>query len=223
MECVICSTSIFHLYHEPVFMGCGCSDKCCHHCFTMGEMTQCPTCRKEFSHKTDGDLILLTTLRSRVSELIPCLGCNKKTHVEILHDHEKCCAQYRDYYDNLLKEDVSTKTNALDTYRDQHDNMAESLQLQREHIETLEDLIVSYEEDTRIYKIGDDYIMKSLSSLHAPLESALQQMKAINEKIHSACQVMKRNRRMHRVMSWKRRRLMENDSESSGTATSSSE
>lgn len=191
MECIVCSTSLFHLSHEPMNMGCKCKEKICQRCVKTGEVHKCPTCRREKSvPKVDRRWLR----RSQNSVLrMECLGCEKSVVTRLLHSHEMKCVKYRDLIDMNMEEDARIHRVQANQHSQIMTEMETRAEIQNEVMDQMEvqldelDALVTHQETERkAYSNEQARILQTMDSLASPLYNAIRNLDRLYTKISSA-------------------------------------
>lgn len=228
MDCVVCNTSLFHLSHEPMSMGCKCQEKLCQRCFKAGDVHKCPTCRRGKSNPKVDRKWLRRKWKLGTTEA--CLGCAKDVVTRFLHKHETKCLRYRDFMDNCMEEDARMRRLQAEATMVAVSEMETRIEIQgeeMEHMETqideLESVVRQQEEERRSYCTEQARLLRTLDSLTGPLYNSIRRLDTLYTKISSARAALRSSRTRHEML---RRRVIETatqvplSSEANGPETS---
>jgi uncharacterized coiled-coil protein SlyX len=205
MECIICCESMFHLYHEPMSMGCKCQERLCQRCFKLGDVTKCPTCRK-FKKQPKVDRKLLRK-EWKQGHLAKCPGCEKEMYARYLHRHETRCPKYRDVIQGLLEEDLRVRRVQNDRTEQTMAEMETRLDIQADTIDELEDQVEALErtskrqEDERqLYVLEHGRLLRSLEAFMGPVFANMRSLEDIYSRMSQAACSLRASRAHHQVL-----------------------
>lgn len=205
MDCVICSTSLLHLFHEPMSMGCKCQERLCQRCFKVGDVHKCPTCRKPKKQpKVDRKWL---KREWKQGQLVPCLGCEKEVYSRYIHKHEMRCTKYRNLIHNLFEEDMrmrrvqneqnQTKITEMESRLDLQSDLIEDLE---EQVEDLQQLTQRQEEERQLYVVEHSRLLRSLQTLMGPLYASLRSMDSVYTRVSQATCSLRASRAHHQLL-----------------------
>lgn len=217
MDCVICCESMFHLFHEPMSMGCKCHDRLCQRCAKVGGVTKCPTCRK-YKKQPKVDRKLLKN-EWKQGNLMPCPGCKKDVYTRYLHRHETKCPKYRDVIQKLFEEDLRVRRienerneKAMADMESRLDLQADTIDELEEHVDELERLSKRQEEERQLYVIEHGRLLRSLESIMSPLFTNMRSLETVYSLMSQAACSLRTSRAHHQVL--RRQHFMSSSSSS---------
>lgn len=216
-ECVICSVSMTHSGHEAMNMGCNCRERACRFCVRCGDLQSCPLCRKRRKHPTvDRQWMAAYAQSPSYVPAVACIGCQQEVATARLRSHERRCPSYRDYAENLLRQECETQKTKATTLEQKHQELEEQVDLQGSLIEELEGscsslgaLVMIHQMEEVLYRRDTGACTQTLFRIASALRSAsrrLQSIASIAETWHGRLLAA---RQAHREMQRKRRRIME--------------
>lgn len=212
--CVVCGVSIFHFGYEPMNMGCQCHEKICKRCVTVGNVVNCPLCRK-YRRKPLADN-KWRRKRCNENQMITeaCLGCGDVLSITEISTHEYTCPKYRDILDCVRDEEFTVCRNRADIRESEIQELNERVDIQNRELEDLEEncdglkvVILSYETEKRIYDCEQQEIIGALNKLSRPLKLLHQRVLNMQSTIEDLKGRIKANKENHRNLCNKRRRL----------------
>jgi hypothetical protein len=191
MDCVVCATSLFHVSHEPMSMGCKCQEKLCQRCFKAGDVRKCPTCRRGKSNPKVDRKWLRRKWKLGTTEA--CLGCAKEVATRFLHKHETKCIRFRDLMDSWMEEDARMRRLQAEANQVAASEMEARIEIQAEvmdqmetQIDELESVVRQQEEERRSYCTEQARLLRTLDSLTGPLYNSIRRLDTLYTKISSA-------------------------------------
>lgn len=205
MECVICCESLFHLFHEPMSMGCHCQERLCQRCFKVGGVTKCPMCRK-FKKQPRVDRKLLKK-EWKQGSTIKCLGCEKDVIVRYLHRHETRCPKFRDKVQAMFEEDLRMRRVQTEKNEKAMADMEARLDLQADTIEELEDQVEELErlsrhqeEERQLFVVEHGRLLRTLEGFVSPMFTNIRSLEALYSRMNQAACSMRASRAHHQVL-----------------------
>lgn len=182
MDCIVCSTSLVHLFFEPMTMGCKCSDRVCQRCVKIGDIHKCPQCRKPKKVPTVDKAWLKTMWRK--GDPTTCLGCNRDVHPRSIHKHERKCVKYRAMMDKLFEEDIAMRRVQADTHRRQIEELEDRVEFQNELIDDLEDRLEHQKVQTQRTNAEQGRVLNTLDSILQPLFMGVRSLDGIYTQLY---------------------------------------
>lgn len=221
MECIICSTSMYHLFHEPMSMGCRCSQRVCQRCVKTGDVTKCPTCRKHKKQPNIDRKHLKKQSKSSIHK--DCLGCLQTLPVRQLHKHEAKCTKYRNMIDGMNEEDARLRRVQAQENEVSMVEMEARLDLQadiiddyEDQVEDLEHMIKQHEDERKVFVAEQARHLRTLDSISGPLYTAVRALDTLYGKIANARCCVRASRANHQLRS----RQYNNNQASASSASS---
>jgi hypothetical protein len=214
-ECCVCQASLFHYAFEPVHMGCQCTEKICNWCVVLGNVVNCPTCRK---HRRK-PIVDHTWLHSQMIETesqssISCSGCDKDFKVCDISSHERRCIKYRDYLDSLHVDNVVSHRDRANQCETEMKVMTERLELQEDEMEEMEDacnsykvLLAAYEAEKRVYAYEQQNMLAALNKVSRPILTLSKKVHEIQAVVDSLKEQIRESKENHKQLCAQRRRL----------------
>ncbi len=211
MDCIVCSTSLFHLSHEPMSFGCKCKDKCCQRCFKAGDIRKCPTCRREKrTPKVDRKWL---KRKRKLDSSKACLGCGKCVVTRLLHKHEEKCVKYRDVMDSKMEEDARMRrvqaeqsAVAVAEMETRTEIQGEVMDQMETQIDELDALVTHHHTENQVYRNEQARILNTMDALASPLYNAIRSLDRLYTKISSARAALRASTARHDL---RRRRAIE--------------
>lgn len=205
MNCVICATSMIHLFHEPMSMGCKCEERCCQRCFKTGDIRKCPTCRHAKKHP-NVDRKLLKREWKAISSQASCLGCEKTMSARHLHKHENKCVLYRNRMDADYQEDIRLRRKQAAETEVSMVEMEARLDLQadmiddmEEQMEEMETMAKQQEEQRQAYCTEQAKQIRLLDSISGPLYAAIRSLDVLYSRISTQRCSLRSSRAHHQL------------------------
>ena len=196
---------MFHLFHEPMTMGCSCTERLCQRCSKIGDVTKCPTCRK-YKKKPRVDRKLLKS-SWKAGDLIKCLGCSREVYSRYLHRHETRCPKYRDAIQALFEEDLRVRRvqcerneNAMADMEARLDIQADTIDELEDQVEELERLSQRQEQERQLYVLENGRLLRSLESFMAPIYTNMRSMEAVYSRMSQTATSLRASRAHHQVL-----------------------
>ncbi len=205
MECIICCETMFHLFHEPMSMGCKCQERLCQRCFKVGDVTKCPTCRK-YKKQPKVDRKLLRK-EWKQGALIKCLGCEKEMYARHLHRHETRCPKYRDVVQGMFEEDLRARRIQDNRNEQAMAEMEARLDIQADTIDELEDQVEELErtskkqeEERQLYMLEHGRLLRSLETFMDPIVANMRSLENVYSRMSQAACSLRASRAHHQVL-----------------------
>lgn len=212
--CVVCSISIFHFGYEPMNMGCQCHEKICKRCVTVGNVVNCPLCRKYRRKPSIDSKWRRRRCKENQMTTESCLGCNEVFAVGEISTHEYMCPKYRDILDGVRDEEFSVCRSRADNRESEIQVLSERVDIQNRELEDLEEncdglkvVILSYETEKRMYDCEQQEILGALNKLSRPLKLLQQRVLNMQGTLDDLKKRIRANKDTHRELWNKRRRL----------------
>lgn len=215
-RCCVCDTCFYHYGYDPMKIGCQCVDRICKWCVRVGQIVNCPICRR-YKKKPLVDVQLKKTqIKSDSNQgvLITCLGCSLSFPVRDIEQHEQGCFHYREYLDKVYLDSFEfyrDKTNACER---EIAIMQERMNLQEQEIEEWEDtcdgykiMAAVYEAEKRVYAFEQQQMLTSLNRLSRPLANLGKKVQRMQNTVEDLKTQIRESKESHRMFSQKRRRL----------------
>ena len=212
--CCVCGTSIYHFGYEPMNLGCTCVERVCRLCVQVGDIVNCPTCRK-YRRKPKIDAKWKRKRLTQVAtEVGACLGCSEEFSLSQLWNHESTCAHYRNHVENIYLENFKLYRDKASSYEQDIQEMNERLALQEQEIDNLEEycdsykvMTATYEAEKRVYVFEQQNVLATLTKLGRPLQNLTKRLHDIQSTVDDLKSQIRASRENHRLFGQKRRRL----------------
>lgn len=219
-QCCVCNTYLFHYGYEPINMGCQCTGKICTWCVKLGNVTNCPTCRK-YRRRPSTDEKWLKRQLQRFSnketatvDTLECTGCGEAIELSKLIVHERQCTAYRDYLDTVRLEHFVENRDRANQYEVNIREMNDRLELQEEEIEELDEtcsnykvMLAAYEAEKRVYAFEQQNTLTALNKLAKPITTLFKKFNEIQGVINNLKDQVRESKENHKDLWVKRRRL----------------
>lgn len=193
MSCIICDTSLVHLFFEPMNMGCQCVDRVCQRCHRCGDVRRCPQCRKHRKTPTVDRGWLRATWRQLA--VAACLGCNRDIAARHLHKHEKRCVKYRAMIDAAFEEDLRMRRVQAEDHRRRITELEDRVDLQEDLIDDLDDRVDGLREENRALTAEHARVQHTLDTVLQPFFVGVRSLEGIYSQVFMARQGLRGLRR----------------------------
>lgn len=205
---------MYHFGYEPMNMNCHCTERVCRWCVQVGNITNCPMCRKYKKKPFTDEKWKKTNVEKNAQLTEKCLGCDADLPLLDVSLHEKNCTKYRDYLDRVYVDMFQTYRDKTREYEVELQSVTERTELQEQEIEELEEQVdgfkittALYEAETRVYVFEQQNVLGTLNKLTRPLHNLSKKLQHVQNTVEGLKQQIKNSRENHRIFTQKRRRV----------------